>query len=382
MIALLRLKEQLKSELQTKPQNAVIRINLQLFAGEDKTEKATPKKREDARKKGQVLQSKEIVAALLLTFVFAGINIFGGYIYSEIAAFTNKVFTEYTAIEDLYTINMLSRLFFETIGVILKTTAPIFAIAVITSVIASYAQVGFLFTTETLGIKFSRINPLSGAKRLFSAHAVVELLKSIFKIGVVGFIAYKYLDSEKNSVLNLMSMDAMGIGIYLGTVSINIAVRICVALVILGILDYLYQWWDFERNLKMSKQEVKEEYKMTEGNPEVKSKIKQKQRQISMRRMLHDVPKADVIITNPTHFAVAIKYDQKVSSAPMVIAKGQDFLAQRIKEVAKENNIEIIENKPLARTLYSTVDIGEAIPPDLYQAVAEVLAFVYSLKNK
>lgn len=378
---MIRRNKNIKALLPKQTLNANVRLNLQLFAGEDKTEKATPKKRDDARKKGQVLQSREIVAALLLTFVFAGIGSFGGYIYSEIAAFTNKIFTEYAGIEDLFSKSILSRLFFETVGVILKTTAPIFAIALITSVIAGYAQVGFLFTTETLGFKFSRINPLAGAKRLFSMRAIVEMLKSMFKIGVVGYIAYKYLDGEKHNVLNLMSMDAMGIAIYIGSISINMAIRICVALILLAILDYVYQWWEYERNLKMSKQDVKDEYKMTEGNQEIKSKIKQKQRQISMRRMLQDVPKADVVITNPTHFAVAIQYNLKFSDAPIVIAKGQDFLAQRIREVAKENNIEIVENKPLARTLYSSVDIGEAIPPDLYQAVAEVLAFVFSLKN-
>lgn len=370
------------SELISNSDNSGININLQLFAADDKTEKATPKKRADARKKGQVLQSREIIAALILTFVFLGIRGFGEFIYNELAVFTTKILTEYPTIEDLFTVNILSRLFIETVLVLLKTTAPMFAIALITGVIASYAQVGFLFTTETLGFKFSRINPLSGAKRLFSMHAIVELIKSIFKIAVIGYIAYNYLDGEKGNVLNLMSMDAMGIAIYIGSASINVAIRICAALIFLGILDYFYQWWEYEKNLKMSKQEVKEEYKMTEGNPEVKSKIKQKQRQISMRRMLHDVPKADVVITNPTHYAIAVKYDQNVSSAPIVLAKGQDFIALRIKEVAKEHGVEIVENKPLARTLYDSVEIGQAIPQELYQAVAEVLAFVYGIKNK
>ena len=356
-------------------------VNLQLFAEGDKTEKATPKKRQEARKKGQVLQSREITSALILIFIFIGIRIFGGQIYSEIAAFTKRIITEYPKIEDLYSINMLSKLFMDTVTVILKTTAPILAIAVITGMLAGYAQVGFLFTMETLTMKFERINPLSGLKRIFSLRAIVELVKSIGKVAIIGYIAYSYLKGEVNNVLGLMDMDAMGVAVYIGTTSLNVAIRICVALVILGVLDYFYQWWEYEKNLKMSKQEVKEEYKQTEGNPEIKAKIKQKQRQISMRRMLHEVPKADVVITNPTHFAVAVKYDTSVSSAPVVIAKGQDFIALRIKEAAKENKIEIVENKPLARTLYETVDIGEAIPPELYQAVAEVLAFVYSLKK-
>lgn len=357
-------------------------LDLQFFAEGEKTEKATPKKRQDARKKGQVLKSSDITAAMVLIFIFIGIRAFGGYIHSEIAAFATRIFKEYTAIEDLFNFNMLSRLFAETGIVILKTCAPILAIALIAGLVANYAQVGFLFTVETLGMKFDRINPLSGLKRVFSMRAIVELVKSVLKISVIFYVAYSYLNGEVNNVLSLMDMTPMGIAVYIGTTSINVAIWICVVLVLLGVLDYGYQWWEFEKNLKMTKQEVKEEYKQAEGNPEIKAKIKQKQRQISMRRMMAEVPKADVVITNPTHFAVAIKYDASVSSAPVVIAKGQDFIAHRIKDVAKENKVEIVENKPLARTLYDTVDIGESVPPELYQAVAEVLAFVYSLKGK
>ncbi len=359
-----------------------LRIDLQLFAEGDKTEKATPKKRQDARKKGQVLQSREITSALVLIFIFIGLRIFGQNIYTEISSLMKRIFEEYSRIEDLYSINVLSRLFYDVLTALLKSVAPIFAIAVITGLIGSYAQVGFLFTVEPLGMKFNRINPLSGLKRIFSLRAVVDLMKSILKVAIIGYVAYAYLRGEVNNVLSLMDMDVMGAAIYIGVTALNVAIRICVALVILGVLDYFYQWWEYEKNLKMSKQEVKEEYKQMEGNPEIKSKIRQKQRQISMRRMLHDVPKADVVITNPTHFAVAIKYDTGNSPAPVVVAKGQDFIAIRIKDVARENKVEIVENKPLARTLYDTVDIGEAIPPELYQAVAEVLAFVYSLKGK
>ncbi|MCX8130308.1 MAG: flagellar biosynthesis protein FlhB [Clostridia bacterium] len=362
--------------------NLNIRINLQLFAADGKTEKATPKKKQDARKKGQVLQSREITTAVVLIFVFIGLRIFGKNIYEEMTVYMKRVFSEYPKIDDLFTVNVLAKLFIEGMTVFLKTTAPIFAIALVTGLIAGYAQVGFLFTMETLGFKFSRINPLSGLKRIFSMRSVAELIKSIFKIAVIGYIAYSYLKGEERNVINTMNMEPMNIAIYIGTTSINVAIRICVALIILGIFDYAYQWWEYEKSLRMTKQEVKEEYKQVEGNPEVKAKIKQKQRQISMRRMMQQVPQADVVITNPTHFAVAIKYDAAISDAPVVIAKGQDFIAQRIKEVAKENNIEIVENKPLARNLFETVEIGQSIPADLYQAVAEVLAFVYSMKGK
>lgn len=357
-------------------------INLQLFAAGEKTEKATPKKRQEARRKGQVLHSKEIASALVLVFVFVGVRMFGGYIYNEVADFTKRLFVEYPKIDDLFTFDMLSKLFVETLTVILKATAPIFAIAVIAGLIAGYAQVGFLFTLETLGFKFNRLNPLNGLKRMFSLQAIMELVKSIFKIVIIGYIAYSYLSGEAVNVLNMMNMDVMSIGTYIGTTAVNVAIRICVALILLGVLDYFYQWWEYEKNLKMSKEDLKEEYKQSEGNPEIKAKIKQKQRQISMRRMMQEVPKADVVITNPTHFAIAVKYDALEAKAPIVIAKGQDFIALRIKEAAKENKVEIVENKLLARTLYETVEIGQAIPPELYQAVAEILAFVYSLKGK
>lgn len=357
------------------------RINLQLFAGE-KTEKATAKKKQDARKKGQVLQSKELSTAIVLIFIFMGLKIFGGYMYNEIVKYTKVILTQYPNMDGLFTINIIYKLFIETATVLLKTTAPILSIALLTGLFIGFAQVGFLFTVETLGFKFSRINPFSGFKRMFSTHAVVELLKSIFKIIVLGFIAYSYIMGEKGNIINTMNLQPINIAIYIGSTAINVSIRICVALILMSVLDYAYQWWEYEKNLRMSKQEIKEEYKQVEGNPEVKAKIKQKQRQISMRRMMQQVPKADVIITNPTHFAVAIKYDAKISDAPIVIAKGQDFIALRIKEVAKENKIEIVENKPLARNIYDKVEVGQVIPPDLFQAVAEILAFVYSLKGK
>ena len=360
------------------------RINLQLFAegaGGDKTEKATPKKRQDARKKGQVLQSREITSALVLMLVFVTLRIFGGYIYNEIRLFTKRVLTEYPRMEDLFMPDILLKIFIDAVTVFFKAAAPVLAVALITGVIAGYAQVGFLFTLETLTFKFSRINPVSGFKRLFSAHGAVELVKALLKITVIGYVTYSYLNGQADNVLRMMDMDLIAVASLIGSIALNVAIRICVVLIILSIFDYAYQWWEYEKNLKMTKQEVKEEYKQTEGNPEIKSKIKQKQRQISMRRMMQEVPKADVVITNPTHFACAVKYDASLGEAPMLTAKGQDYIAQRIREIARENKVEVVENRGLARTLYETVDIGKAIPPELYQAVAEVLAFVYSLKG-
>lgn len=362
-----------------------LKINLQLFAGGgggERTEKATAKKRQDARKKGQVLQSREITTAMVLLFAFITLRVFGSMIYREISEFARKVFVEYPQTENLYMTDIIKKLFAESVLLLLKTMAPLFLVTMLTGIIVSYAQVGFLFTMETISPKFERINPFKGFKRLFSVHGAVELVKSLLKVTIISYVAYSYLNGKAADLLQMMNMDVANIATFIALTAINVAVRICIALLLLGVLDYAYQWWEYEKNLKMTKQEVKEEYKQQEGNPEVKSKIKQKQRQMSMRRMIQEVPKADVVITNPTHFACAIKYDSKVSDAPLLIAKGQDYMAQRIKEIAKENRIEIVENKPLARTIYDTVDIGKAIPPELYQAVAEILAFVYNLKGK
>jgi len=358
-------------------------INLQLFAegGGDKTEKATPKKRQEARKKGQVLQSREINSAMILMLVFVTLRIYGGTAYRHLQFYTIKIMVEYPAVEGIYSMDSLSKLFAETVSVMIRISAPMLAVALAAALVSGYAQVGFLFTTETLAFKLERLNPLSGVKRIFSVRSVAELFKSVFKVGVVGYISYSYIKGEATNVLGTMNMDVAAIAAYIGITSINLALRICAVLVILGIADYGYQWWEYEKNLRMSKQEIKEEYKQVEGNPEIKSKIKQRQRQISMRRMLQDVPKADVVITNPTHYAVAVKYDADATDAPVVVAKGQDYMALRIRDVARENRVEVVENKPLARTLYETVEIGEDIPPELYQAVAEVLAYVYSLNK-
>lgn len=361
----------------------IYRINLQLFAqgtgGGDKTEKATPKKRQDSRKKGQVFQSREISSAMVLLFVFIALRIFGGNIYTQLVEFAKKVLTEYPEIDDLYMPDIIIRVFIDGSIAFLKAVGPILAIALLTGLIIGYVQVGYIFTLETIKPKFDRINPFSGFKRMFSMRSIIELAKAVLKISIIGYVAYGYINSEASAIMSLMDLELIRIASYIGITSLNLAIRICVVLIILAVFDFIYQWWDYEKNLKMSKQEVKEEYKQTEGNPEIKSKIKQKQRQMSMQRMMQEVPKADVIITNPTHFACALKYDAAVSAAPTLIAKGQDYVAMRIKEVAKESNVEIVENKPLAKSLYDTVEIGQAIPSELYQAVAEVLAFVYSL---
>ncbi|QIB26179.1 flagellar biosynthesis protein FlhB [Caloranaerobacter azorensis] len=356
-------------------------IKLQLFAGGEKTEKPTPKRRKEAREKGQVLQSRELTSALLLIFIFLALKIFGNYMFNSLKEHISYIYSEYLIADDFYSKKEIILLLRYIILKTAKIVAPILGIAFIFALIINYFQVGFLFTTKTLQIKFSRINPIEGFKRIFSKKALVELVKSFLKILLIGYIMYSYIMGQIKNIMRLLEKDISNIIFYIAKMSFEIAIRIGLALFILSVLDYAYQWWEYEKNLKMSKQEIKEEYKQTEGDPVIKSKIKEKQRQISMRRMMQDVPKADVIITNPTHYAVALKYDKEKYDAPYVIAKGKDMIAENIKKVAKESSIPVVENKWLARHLYNNVEIGQVIPEELYQAVAEILAYVYSLKK-
>lgn len=356
-------------------------INLQLFS-EEKTEKPTQKKVKDSREKGQVLQSREINSAFVLLAAFATLYILSSYISSSIRGFTVFIFENYLNIDYMLTYGSVNRLYLLSINTIFRIAFPIGVICLVIGVLCSYLQVGYLFTTKTLAPKLNKLNPIEGFKKLFSIKSLVELVKSLIKIILVGFLVYRYVISQINTLLSTIAMEVDATIITIVSVTVNIALRAGIALLAIAILDYLFQKYDYEKNLKMTKQEVKEEYKQTEGNPQIKSKIKEKQRQMSMRRMMQDVPNADVIITNPTHFAIAIKYDSNKFEAPKVVAKGQDLIAQNIKKIAIESNIPVVENKPLARTLYELVDIDEFIPPDLYEAVAEVLAYVYQLNNR
>ena len=265
---------------------------------------------------------------------------------------------------------------------IVKITGPVFAIVLVVGITASFAQVGALFTLEPLKPKFSKLNPVNGIKRIFSLRGLTELIKSILKIVIIGVVAWNSIRAEENNIVKLMDQDLASAAVYISSTAIDVAIKICAMMIIIAVLDYGYQWWQYEKDLRMTKHEVKEEYREREGSPEVRQRIRQRQREMSMRRMLTEVPKADVIITNPTHYAVAIQYDAEKAPAPIVTAKGIDYMALRIKEIAKENGVETVENKPLAQALYKSVDIGQQIPPELYQAVAEILAFVYRIKGK
>ena len=355
-------------------------INLQLFDGE-KTEDASPKKKQDAREKGQVFQSKEINTAIVLIAVFYGLKTFSHFMLDSLMGFTKTVYGNYLFDDGVFTTEGITLMFYKITITTATVVLPIAAIALISGVVLSYAQVGFLFTTKPMEPKLSKLNPIEGFKKLFSKKSVVELIKSFIKIFLVGYVIYSYITDEIVNIISLPNANVGGIVAFLGDSVMSIAYRAGLVLFVMAFFDYLFQRWSHNKELMMSKQEVKEEHKQSDGDPQVKSKIKEKQRQMAMSRMMSDVPEADVIITNPTHYAVAIKYDREISDAPYVLAKGQDLVAQKIKDIASEQDITIVENKPLARTLYADVEIGQVVPQDLYQAVAEVLAYVYGLNK-
>jgi flagellar biosynthetic protein FlhB len=278
----------------------IIKVNLQLFAasvtGEERTEKATPKKRRDARKKGQIFQSREMSMAVVLLFAFVSIKVFSNNISGTIYNFAEKVLTEYPKMDNLHMPSILPVLFTDVITVFLRTAGPILLIAAFAGLIISLSQVGFLFTVDLLKPRLDRINPFSGLKRILSMNGAVEFVKALLKVILISYVSYMFLNSKAHAILSIMNMEMEQIAAFICQTSIDLAIRICVVLVILGVFDYAYQWWEYEKSLRMTKKEIKEEYKQTEGNPEIKSRIRQKQRQLSLRRMMHEVPKADVDI--------------------------------------------------------------------------------------
>ncbi|MDU2066812.1 MAG: flagellar biosynthesis protein FlhB, partial [Sporomusaceae bacterium] len=280
-----------------------------------------------------------------------------------------------------FTIDSFQILFLSYGLVFLQAALPLMAIIVIVSVAINYFQVGFVFTLEPLIPSLDKLNPISGFSRMFSMRSLVELAKSIFKIFIISFFIYRFAEDQANNLPKIISFDLISSLQWICSLGLDLAFRIITVLLVLSVADYYFQLWQHNKSLKMSKQEVKEEMKQAEGDPKIKSQIKQKQRAMAMQRMMQEVPSASVVVTNPTHFAVALKYEPDMP-APLVVAKGQDYLAFRIKEVAREHGVTIVENKPLARSLYSLTEIGDLVPAELYQAVAEVLAYVYRLKKK
>lgn len=363
-------------------QPLLLPYNLQFFAegAGEKTEKATPKKREKAREEGQVAKSSEITTAFMFIAMFSALKILGPKIVSELIRFTQEMFALFTIKE--ISIQYAAGIMNHTIRFLLRLIAPFLILSFGIGFITNFIQVGWHPTAKPLSLDIKKLSPIQGFKRLFSLRSLVELLKAIFKIVIILILVYSTLKNYEKMILTIYDIPVLEAYSVIANLSLDIGIKVGAFFIILAILDYIYQRVDLSKKLKMTKQEVKDEYKQSEGNPEIKAKIRQKMREASMRRMMQDLPKADVIITNPTHFAVAIQYDSDNSGAPVVIAKGADLVAAKIREVAKEHNIEMVENKALARTLFYTVEIGEEIPPDLYQAVAEILAFVYNLTKR
>lgn len=354
-------------------------LHLQFFAGE-KTEKATPQKRQESKRKGQVAKSAEIPSALIMIGGVMLLSFLGGWLLDQILAIYRINFTQNINWE--WTTANVRTLFEQMTMNAMKIMAPIMLAAVVFGILGNYVQVGSMFTTEPLMPKLDRLDPVQGAKRIFSIRALVELAKSLMKISIIGFAAFSVLWSEKDELF-LLSQKTLGASLsFIGGLTIKLALTAAAILMVLAIFDFMYQKYEFEKNIRMSKQDIKDEYKKSEGDPLIKQKIKERQRSMSMNRMIQDLPNADVLITNPTHYAIAIQYDAETMEAPKVIAMGKDHLALKIKEKAKELDIIVMENKPLARALYAQVEVGDSVPEDLFLAVAEILAYIYRLKGK
>jgi flagellar biosynthetic protein FlhB len=346
---------------------------------QERTEQATSKRRDESREKGQVARSQEVVSvgiliAGLLFFYFGG---------SSMILKTMDVMT--LGFRQAGSINLtqdsvnqiIINYIFKGFGILF----PLLAAVLIAAILGNVLQFGFMFSSESLQPKFDKISPAKGFKRLFSVRSIAELFKGILKICVIGGVAYIIIRNEFDRLVPLADQSVWGMFSYIGGVCFKILLAMTVVLVFLAALDYAYQRWEFEKSIRMTKQEIKDEYKSTEGDPMIKARIRRIQREMAQKRMMAEVPKADVVITNPTHLAVAIQYNPADMQAPIVVAKGADFIAEKIRDIARENDVPIIENKPLAQVLYKIVKVNRMVPEDLYKAVAEVLAFVYEQKK-
>lgn len=354
-------------------------LDLQFFAGE-KTEKATPQKRQESKRKGQVAKSPEVAAAMIMLGGILLLYFTGGWMLEGILAMFRMNLTQFFHwdLTPASTRTLLEQMSFEG----LKIMVPMALIGLIFGFFGNYIQIGPIFSTDPLMVKLERIDPIKGAKRIFSVRALVELAKSLLKISIIGTAAFLVLWLAREELFLLSQQSIPHALSFVGGLVVQMGLTASIILLCLSVLDYIYQKYEFEKGIKMSKQDIKDEYKKAEGDPLIKQKIKDKQRQMSMNRMIQDLPNADVLITNPTHYAIAIKYDAETMEAPQVIAMGKDHLALKIKEKAKELDIVIMENKPLARALYAQVEVGDYVPEDLFMAVAEVLAYIYRLKGK
>lgn len=346
---------------------------------QERTEQATSKRRKDFREKGQVAQSKEVGTAALLTFSLLLWVFYARIFWHKLSVLMDGLLRMLAHFEvtPLSVVNLL----WQMVSVLGGMLWPIFLLTLIVGFFASFAQVGPLFTLKPFEPDLNKFNPIKGMSKFVSKRSAVELIKSLAKVVLVGFIAYKTVANEFDEALSLVGLDLSQTLLYLGRVAYLVMAKSCGILIVLAIIDYGFTKYEMEEKMKMTKQEVKEEHKDVEGNPQVKGRIRSMQQQMARKRMMAEVPKADVVITNPTHLSVALSYDRETMDAPTIIAKGGDHLAFRIREIAKEHQVPIVENKPVARALYLQ-EVGEQVPEEMFTAVAEILAYVYSLKNR
>jgi len=347
---------------------------------QDRTEAPTQKRREEARKRGQVARSREVPSAMVLLASAGFLSIAGGSISSSAMASFSDLISNSFAME--LTPEGLSALFMDFMSTSASIAGPFVGLMVLVVIGANLAQIGFLSAPEALSPNWARINPVEGLRRILSLNSMVELLKGLIKLAIVAWVLWRSVMEEWEILQALGNASPWSVAREMSGGIVRIGLRAGMVVAALALLDYLYQRWEHERSLRMTKEEVKEEFKQREGDPKVRARIRQRQREMARRRMMAEVPKADVVITNPLHLAIALKYDKAKMSAPIVVAKGAGYLAERIKEIARRHSVEIVENKPLAQALYKMVDVGSQIPVELYRAVAEVLAYVYRKRSE
>ncbi|HXL04573.1 MAG TPA: flagellar biosynthesis protein FlhB [Bacillota bacterium] len=350
------------------------------MAKENRTEAPTPRRLEEARRRGQVAKSVEVSNAAILLATFGVLSVVGGRLVTELGVFMRDFLSQALVQGDLSP-ESVRKGAFDILIATFRMIWPVMAASVLTGITINLAQVGFLFSFEPIMPRFSRINPIAGLGRLFSGRTLVELLKSCAKVAVIGLYGYVTLRDIYPHLLATSYMEPSYVGFQIGAFMVRLGLRMAVLLGVIAVIDYFYQRKEFMDNLKMTREELREELRQTEGDPMLRARIRARQRQIAVYRMMHEVPKADVVVTNPVHLAVALKYDVKTMGAPKVVAKGARLVAERIRNTAAEHNVPIVENKPLAQALYKAVEIGEEIPSHLYKAVAELLAYVYHLNR-
>uniref|UniRef100_A0A832DGP8 Flagellar biosynthetic protein FlhB n=1 Tax=Ignavibacterium album TaxID=591197 RepID=A0A832DGP8_9BACT len=349
------------------------------FEGQEKTEQPSSKKLEDARKKGMVAKSVEVNSLLIVVTGLVTIFLLQSYIGQQMSSFTINIFNSLDVLPKR--ISLLPNMAFDWFMFFFSVLAPVMTAIVIVSLASNIAQVGFKISPEALTPKFSKLNPGKGIKRIFSSRSVVEIVKTLLKFFVISFFTYLILSDLIIAAAYLDNLNPSEIIIFMLDNAFSLLWKIALLYAVIAAIDFTYQRYKFRKDMMMTKQEVKEEMKQLEGDPTVKGRIRKMQMQAAQQRMMANLPTADVVITNPTHYAVALKYDMTKDSAPEVIAKGVDLLAQRIKKVAAEHNIPLHEDRELARALYKMCDVGDKIPPSLFKAVAQVLAYVYNLKK-